>query len=186
MTFPAAQFAGSAGRYRGSTLLELMMYIAIVALVLTAATSFAFEFALTRAKTLALEEAGRNARFAISRIATEVREASDINIGASTFGSNPGTLSIATVVGANDPTVFSVSGTTLNVKQGAGAVLPLTSPKVQVSEFIVTNLSTTGKTKIFRIHLRLISTNPSALQTFDADYTFETTAQVQKADGFSI
>jgi type II secretory pathway pseudopilin PulG len=170
---------------RGFTLLELLLYVGLVGFILTAATALAFEFVLSRVKTLALEEASRNARFAVARVATEIREASDVNLGSSTFGSHPSTLSLATANGATNPTIFAVSGSALTIQQGAGSALPLTSPKVQVSEFIVTNLSTTGKTKAFRIHLRLNYANPSSLQMFNADYTFETTALIHKNDGFA-
>ncbi|MBI4458326.1 hypothetical protein HY633_05165 [Candidatus Uhrbacteria bacterium] len=183
MTSRASQ---SKAETRGATLLELILYVALVAFILLAATSFAFELSLTRVKNLALEETSRNARFAVSRIATEVREASDINIGSSSFGSHPSVLSLATASAPTNPTVFSVSGSTLNITQGAGSAVALTSPKVEVIEFIVTDLSTAGKTKAYRIHLRLRYANPSSLQSFNADYTFETTAHIQKADGFSI
>lgn len=173
------------GRTAGFTLIELIIYLGMVAFVLVAATQFAFELAITSAKTAALEETSRNARFAVARIAAEIREASDVNLGSSTLGVNPSTLSLATANGATNPTIFSVSGTTLNIQQGAGPALPLTNSKVQVVDFTVTNLSTTGRTKAFRIALRLVFTNPTSLQQFAADYTFETTAKIQKADGFS-
>src|SRR5512142_1154381 len=94
---------------RGATLLELVLYVGLVGLALSAGTMFAWEFSLSRAKSAAYAEVVHTARFAVSRMEAEIREASAINAGASVFGSNPGTLSLAAaVVGAN-PTVFAVT-----------------------------------------------------------------------------
>lgn len=170
---------------RGFTLLELVIYIAVVGLVLVSATMFSFEFAASQAKSAALEEVNRNARFAVSRIAAEIREAADLNAGSSVFGSNPGTLSLATATGATDPTVFTVTGGTLNIRQGAGPVLPLTSSKVDVTEFTLENLSTAGKTKAVRVRLKVKTRDAAGLQEVAAETVVETTAKLHKNDGFS-
>jgi prepilin-type N-terminal cleavage/methylation domain-containing protein len=168
---------------RGFTLLELIIYLGIVGLVLSTATLFAFEFVSTQAKSSALEEVNRNARYAIARIGVEIREASDLNIGASTFNTHPGVLSLGTLIGGTDPTVFTASSATLNVQQGVGPVLPITSSKVDVTEFIVEDVSVTGKTKAIRVRLKLKSR--ATLQEAVADTTVETTAKIKKNDGFS-
>jgi len=184
MTRLQRQFDGHA---KGFTLLELLIYIAVISVILVAATSFAFQFLATRAKASAYQEVERNAQFALARIAAEVRQADGYNAqgAGSNFGANPSTLSLVLSDGTKSPTVFSVTGGTLNVKQGAGATLPLTSSKVTVSEFIVDDLSTAnGKSKLFRIHLK-VTFNSDSLSLYAADTTVETTAQIKKADGFA-
>jgi hypothetical protein len=114
-----------------------------------------------------------------------VREASDINAGSSMLGASPSTLSLASGNPSIDPTVFSVSGGALMIQQGAGPATPITSPKVEVTEFLVEDLSVSGRTKILRILLRLEATNPSDLIEVDAETVVETTARVRKNDGFS-
>ena len=174
----------SARRNAGFTLLEMLIYILIIGVILVSAASFAFESLAVRAKATALQETERNAQFALARIAAEVRQADDLDAGGSVFGADPGTLSLLLADGAKSPTVFSVSGGVLQIQQGAGPVLPLTSSKVQVSEFVVDDLSTAnGKTKLVRIHIK--TDFITDLDIYAADSTVETTAQVKKADGFS-
>lgn len=170
---------------KGATLLEFLIYIGLIGTVLATATSFAVEFVNAQAKVAALAEAVRNARFAVSRMEIEIREAADVNAGSSVFGSDPGTLSLATSSGATDPTVFTVSGGALHIQQGSGPVLPLTSSKVDVQEFTVENLSTAGRTKAVRIHLKVRSRNPSSLVEQSAETTVESTVRVEAKDGFS-
>ena len=170
---------------RGTALLESIIYIGVLAFVLLAAAGFAQTIAAGQVKTIAYEEAVRNAQFALARVALEIREAHDVNVGASTFGSSPGVLSLATSSGATNPTVFDVSGGQLRVKLGAGAAEPLTSTKVTVQEFQVDNLSVSGKTKVIRAHLRVIHQNASSPIDFKADVSMDTTARLNRHDGFS-
>ena len=80
---------------RGFTLLEALVYMLITGVVLSFATFFFFQLVTTQAKSAAIAEVTRNARFALTRVAIELREAQRINFGASTFGSSPGTLGVA-------------------------------------------------------------------------------------------
>jgi prepilin-type N-terminal cleavage/methylation domain-containing protein len=174
----------SASPNSGFTLLEMLIYILIIGVILVAVTGFSFQFLATRAKASALQETERNAQLAAARIAAEVREAQDLDVPGSTFSANPSTLSLILADGTKSPTIFSVSGGVLRVKQGTGAVLPLTSSKVQVSEFVIDNLSTAnGKDKSVRIHIK--TSFLTDLGIYTADSTVETTAQVKKADGFA-
>ncbi|HSD12856.1 MAG TPA: hypothetical protein VLC10_04820 [Patescibacteria group bacterium] len=170
---------------RGATLLELVLYVGLVGLALSAGTMFAWEFSLSRAKSAAYAEVVHNARFAVSRMEAEIREASAINVGASVFDSNPGTLSLAaTVVGAN-PTVFAVSSGALTVQQGAGAPVALTNSRVAVSEFVVEDVSSGTRTRAVRIRLSLASKGGTDLTEQRAQATVETTVRIRLKDGFS-
>jgi prepilin-type N-terminal cleavage/methylation domain-containing protein len=170
---------------RGFTLIELVIYLGIVGLVLVSATLFAYEFVASQSKAAAYEEVNRNARYAIARIGLEIREASDLNVGASTLGSSPSTLSLASASGPINPTVFTVSSGALNIQQGAGAVTPVTNAQVEVTEFLVEDLSVSGKTKILRVRLGVKAKNPSDLVDVRAETVVETTAKIRKNDGFA-
>ena len=182
MSLHRRQFA--AGE-RGATILEFLIYIAVIAVVLTTATLFESELLKSQAKSVAIAEAVRNARFALSRMEIEVREASDVNTGSSTFGTNAGTLSLATVAGGTNPTIFTLTNGALTIQQGAGAAIALTNTKVTVSEFRVDNVGTSGKTKALRLHLKVIAQNTGGLVEQTADTTVESTVRIQLKDGFS-
>lgn len=173
----------------GFTIIEFVIYIALVGAVLVAVTGFAFEFVAAQAKAQALQEVNRNARLAISRIGLEVREATDLNAGDSTFGSHPGVLSLETGSVATDPTIFCVTAGVLRVSQGDAACdasdPALTSDLVTVSSFTVDNASTSGRSKFVRVSVTVEYTNPSAISEFSATTTLQTTAILHKNDGYS-
>jgi len=175
----------SASRNQGFTLLEMLLYLAMMSLVLVAATLFLAEFTISaRVKTAAWQEVERNAHFAMNRVAVEIREAAGINVGDSVLGSDPGRLSLAVAVGARNPTVFSVTSGTLYVQQGSGPALALTSSKVNVKEFIVEDVSSSAIHRNYRVHLKAAYRSDLA-ETAMAEMTIETTAQIKTGDGYS-
>lgn len=170
---------------RGSTLVEFIIYVGLIGVVLTTAVMLMAEMLRAQAKSGALAEASRHARFGMSRILAEIREADSLNVGASTFGTNPGTLSLATASGGTNPTVFVVAGGALTVQQGAGSPVTLTGSNVTVDDFTVTNLSVNGRTQVVRVRLTVSSSGGSGFIDQDATVTLEGTARVQARDGFS-
>lgn len=169
---------------RGTTILEFLVYIAVIGLVLTTATMFLSEMVRGGAKVRAGAESAWNARFAVSRIAAEVREATGVNTGSSVFGTHPGTLSLSTANGATNPTIFDFSSGVLTVKQGAGAAVALTNSKVVVTDLIFDNVSVSGKTRAIKITLKVMSKNADALTEQKAEAKIETTVRIQANDGF--
>lgn len=168
---------------RGFTLIEMMVYLMIISIVLTAAAELSFQFAASQAKGRAMQEAARNARFGLSRVALEVREAAAINYGDSVFGTSPARLSLATDDAATNPTIITVSDGRLWIKQGSGTDLPLTSSQTSVGQFLVDNLTKPDITKNLRLVLTVDS--PGAAAWADGSVTVTTTAQVKKNDGFN-
>jgi Tfp pilus assembly protein PilW len=175
----------SATRDRGATILEFLIYVALVGAILVTVTQFSSEFIAAQAKTLVLNEVAQNARFAVSRMEAEIRGATGVNVGASTFGSSPGTLSISQSAPAVDPTVFTLTSGVLTMQQGAGAAVPITGSKVEVLEFVVNNVSVTGKTRAVQLRLRIRHANSGNLVEFTAETTVETTVRIPLIDGFS-
>lgn len=175
---------GAWGSQRGSTILEFVVYVGIIGLVLATATLFMVEVLHSGAKVDAGAEAAWNARFAASRISAEIREASGLNVGTSVFGANPGTLSLATGIPATDPTVFSVVSGVLMMQQGTDPALPLTNAKVEVTEFLVDNVSVAGRTRAVRMRLVTKARNADELTEQRAEVTIETTVRLQRNDGF--
>src|SRR3989338_2893396 len=156
---------------RGFSLIEIVLYIAMVGVVLVVAAMFATDFFSSNAKVQALEEASRNARYAADRIAAEVRSAATINQGASVFGANPGTLSIGSSVPLNDPTVFTVSGGALMVSQGGAPAEPITSGRVSITDLTFEDLTVFGRTRLVRIRVTAASRNAGGLAEVNASAT---------------
>lgn len=169
---------------RGATILEHVLYVAIVGVVLVTVVRFMAEFAASQAKSSAVAEASHNARFALSRIEAELREAADVNTGSSSFGAHPGTLSLATSSAGTNPTVFAVANGALTVQQGSGPAVALTGARVEVTSFVVDDVSVAGRTRAVRVTLTVRHRNDGNLADFDARTTVQTTVRLNARDGF--
>ena len=109
-----------------------------------------------------------------------------IDVGGTTFDTNPGVLSLTTSSPATDPTVFRVTDGQLTVQQGAGAEVPLTTSEVEVTEFTVTNLIPHARTQVIRAHLRVRLPSSSSYLELDADVDIDGTFRIRNDNGFSL
>jgi len=164
---------------RGTTLLEVIIYIGIVSFVLLGVTAFAMDFMAARGKATSIQEVDRNGRFALAVIAVDIREATGVN------SVTTGKLSLARAnAPASDPTDYELVGGAVQVTRGSTA-LPLTNSKVTVTELTFENLSPPNSmTSVIRVHLRLVSKDVSVVGRA-IDKVFETTERVRKNDGYS-
>jgi type II secretory pathway pseudopilin PulG len=165
---------------RGFTLLELILYLGVIGLVLTAVIGFTMTFLDAQSSGVAYREVGRDGRYAIERIAAEMRAATGINLGDSTFGISPGRISLSTSTPATNPTIFDVSSSAVVVSRGGSAFEPVISGGSQVDSFIIRNVSVTGRSRVYRVELQLSSTDETASQV---SQTFETTGRVRRGQG---
>jgi len=129
-------------RASGFTLLELLVYIGIVVVVITAVTALTIDLLRGRAKATSLEVVNQNARLVLERMTTAIREANLVNRLDSVFGSSPGRLSLEMPIVGQNPTVFDVVANELRITEGSGGVAtPLTSPDVEVASLTFTHLN---------------------------------------------
>jgi prepilin-type N-terminal cleavage/methylation domain-containing protein len=138
---------------KGFSLLELIIYIAIIGVFLVSVIQFTTTIIRAGEKAKVLNEVQQNARFAMERMKREIRTADGVNTGSSTFSSHPGVLSLEHDTPALDPTVFDLSSGTLQITQGAGSAIDLTSSKVEVSNFVLHDRSVSGRTRNIQIQL---------------------------------
>ena len=130
---------------KGFTLVEVILYVAIVAIFITAMVSFAWDAIYGRVKSFTHQEVNQNIRLASKRILFEVRNATGINTPAPSASGS--TLSLIMADSARNPTVFSVSGERLKVGWGSSGPCPTTAPcnltsnLVSVTSLTFTNLS---------------------------------------------
>mgnify|MGYP001562935852 FL=1 len=137
----------------GFTLIELVIYIGIAGGVLLTFTLFILNIVATRNKTLAVNEVQTNGRIALAAISARIRNATGINDSpASILGTDPGILSLKMDdLPAQNPTIIRLSQDNgfLQIQEGAGAPIQITSPLVLVTHLSFTNAPLTGTKKIF-------------------------------------
>ena len=141
---------------KGFSLLEFILYFALLSIIVTVVTSFTVDIIKTRAKAEVIAEVEQNTRFLLLRIVRSTRRATGINNGGSTFNNDNGVLSLNQDGAALSPTVFDLSGGAVRIKEGAASATPLTAPDVTVTKlrFSKDSLGSGGKSITAEITVR--------------------------------
>lgn len=164
-------------RQAGYTLIELLLYIAMIGILLSAVVAFFGMTTDARVKNQSITEVNEQATYVMDYITQTVRNASSITSPAISASGSSLTLAVPT---ANlSPTVFSLVSGVLQVKEGTAAAVPLTSSKVQVSAFTITNLGRSGTSGIVKISFTLNRLTSPSLNEYDYQRTFTTSVGIR-------
>jgi prepilin-type N-terminal cleavage/methylation domain-containing protein len=162
---------------KGFTLLELILYIALLAIILAAASGLLVTLLEARVKHQTITEVDEQGVQVMTVISQAIRNADSITLPAA--GTSASSLTLASLDSTKNPTVISLSGTTLQMKEGTGAVVPLTSSLVTVNGVSFTNLSRTGTAGVVRIQFTLTYLNPSGRNAYNVTETYYGTAALR-------
>lgn len=158
----------------GLTLIEIILYVSVVAIVLSSLIPFAWSVIQTGVKSSTQQEVYSQARFISERIKYEIRNSYGIGSG-SVF---PGKLVLCTNVSCSATTTISLSGTDIQIDQGLGAV-NLNSTTVVVSSLAFTDYSSSDdKTKHVGFTIG-VSSAFSGGQEYEGSTTIESSAEVR-------
>jgi len=157
----------------GFTLIELIIYIGIVAIILLVAFNFGWEIIYGNVKSRVVRETQQNARFAMERIAREIRKARAINTPGPGGSSN--ILSLEMADPNLDPTVFDVSDGKLRIAQGTLGPYELTNDRVIVSALQFTNLSYQGTPGTIQLDIVIGHANPAGRTEYVASVDLNST-----------
>lgn len=163
-------------KQQGITLIEYTIYIGIVAFVLLSVISFAWVIINDQTKQQALVEVNDMGGFVSSEIGYAVRRAESID-AQTVYDVNPGRLVInyqaepqiifdtyQKEITLGDQTLFI---TKLRMQEGANPAVDITSDLVDVTEFIITDLSKTNIITLQMI-LEIERVNPSNDKIYEA------------------
>jgi type II secretory pathway component PulJ len=169
----------------GFTLVELIAYIALTAIILVGAVNFTMNVIIGDREARGNQEVYANARVVMNQMASQIRNAEDVITGSSTFASHPGVLTLD-FTGTGTDVVFDTytksvtiggSSTTirkLRVKEGSDAAVDLTNDNLDVTNFVVRNLTRESERKNINIELTIQRANPGADSDFAASISLET------------
>lgn len=127
----------------GFTLIELIIYVALIAIFISGAITFSWDVIYGGAKSAIEREVNQNIRLASKRIVYEIRNASAINSIAAN------SVCLASATPARNPTRIYLSNGKMRIAWGGGSGdctnmtndLPLTSDQVTVAQLTLTNRS---------------------------------------------
>lgn len=118
----------------GFTLVETLIYIAIVGLVIGALVQFSLTISQSRNKTFITQEVQSNVQQLIQEISYAVQSAAKVNTTTSVFALHPGVLSLQMSNPLENPTIITVDQNSgaLVIKKGELPTSTLTTNQVIV------------------------------------------------------
>ena len=158
------------------TLIELIIYIGIVAAILLVAVNFGWEIIYGNVKSQAVREVQENARFVMEKITRTIEKASAIN--SPTPGNSASSLSLEMADSDENPTVFELSDNKLQVTYGGSGVYELTNNRVRISNLQFTNLSYEDTPGTVKIEMTISHFNPGNLNQYEASSTLKSSASL--------
>ncbi len=160
----------------GYTLVELLLYIAIFGAVALAATSFFTVITTARTKNQSIAEVNDQGAMVMNAMLQTIHDATSITTPAAAGSGASLTLVVPTAT--LSPTIYNLSGTTLQIKEGAAAVVAITSSDVQITSLTFKNLTRAGTAGIVQVSFTMKHTNPSTLNEYEYQKTFTGSAEV--------
>jgi len=164
-------------RQAGFTLIELLLYITIVSVLLLGVTSFFGTVMDARVKNKTIAEVNQQGTAAMDYVLQTVRTATSITTPAAAGSGASLTLVVPTA--ALSPTIINLTGTTLQVKEGAATAVPLTSSDVQITSLTFKNLTRSGTNGLVQVSMTLDYNSTAVDDEYDYQQTFTGSAEVR-------
>lgn len=173
---------------KGFTLVETIIYIAIVSVFFWTALGFFWQMKQTEARGIVTREVKENTAQIVEQFRQTVRNGEDVNEGVSQFGVNPGSLSLTYSGGSRVfdtyTKIITVGGELVSIKKlrltYGGTSYDLTSDQVDVDQFLLTNLTQVSGPDTVQLEFQLSSVNPGGDPNYDEILTAQITAHVRQ------
>lgn len=135
----------------GFTLVELILYVALVSIFMVGAILFSWDVIYGREKSIRQQVVQQNARIAMAKIGNEIERANDI----SSIAANQIVLT-----NTSGTTTINLSGGRIRITSGGGGPFNITSNQVTVTSLAFTNLQSTNQnTNNIRVSITLTQAN---------------------------
>jgi len=161
------------------TLTEMLVYVAVLAIIVLAVSSFFLWTTRSNTKTRAMREALDNSRRAMEIMSSEIKEAKSIY--APTTTSTQLSLETTKYLPAGEETTyidFYLCGTQLCLKKESQNPIALTSDRVEVNNLIFSQIITGGNPSV-QIDLGINFKNPQNRPEYQASVNLKSTASLR-------
>ena len=155
----------------GFTLMEILIYVAVLAIIIVAISSFFLWATRSNIKAKVMRETLDNARRTMEIVTHEIKEAKSI------LPSTPIHLSLEREDGTNLD--FYLCGTAFCLKKGLEDAVTLTSDRVEVSNLNFTQITTDTSTSSVQIGLEVNYKNPGNRSEYQALVNVTSTASLR-------
>lgn len=161
----------------GLTLVEVLLYLAILATFLSVITSFIIILFQSRIKSETMEEVEFQGELIMQEITQSIRDAESIN--SPSQGNSADSLSLEMPSASNNPTVYSLSGNTLQIQEGSASSVNLSNSKVNVTALTFENLTRDNGSGIIKITYTIERINPENRNEYEYTKSFYNSATIR-------
>lgn len=161
----------------GFTLVELILYVSVSALVALAAAGLIILIVQARVKSQTISEVEQVGSQVMNLITQTARNSPQIN--SPLPGGTSGVLSLANQSSTKNPAVFDVQSGTIRITEGAYEPAPLTSSRILASNLLFQNLSRANTSGTIRIQFTLTHQNPGGRNEYDYAKNFYGSATIR-------
>ncbi len=162
----------------GVTLIEMLLYISISAIMLTAVALFLQLITTSRIKNQVVNEVEQQGLQIMQEINQKIRNSEAVI--SPTVGNSASSLSLDLYNPLKDPAVYSLSSGNLELSEGAGSTSYLNSNQTIVTNLVFTNLTRDNSESVIRIEFTLDHINPSGRNEYNYSKTFYSTASIRR------
>ena len=162
---------------KGFTLIEVLLYLAIVGIIIQGFITFILSITDINSKTYVTQEVQANTRMILGLISQKIRAADDILTPSE--GNSTSTL-ILDMPNPDPDLTFSITDGVLGMAEGAASSTPITSNKVNISNLTFTNLATAGEKDNIRIEITAIDFKMGESKEFQYSQTLQTSVSLRK------
>lgn len=168
---------------KGSTLIEIVLYVALLAIMMSAILPVALQIINTGTKSGVTQEVYQSARYASERIKYEIRNSGGLNVASSTFNVNlavtPGAaLYLVGYTSSTNPTIIDVATSTLRIRQGTSTAVLLNSIDTLVGSLVFSNYSTSTYNNVGLV-LTMTDAATSTRQEYNASTTIDASVELR-------
>ncbi|MDD3646960.1 MAG: hypothetical protein PHS44_00460 [Candidatus Dojkabacteria bacterium] len=161
---------------RAFSLIEIVIYVGIVATVLTTVVLFLVNIIKGTSMSNAIQEVQHNISFTSSKVELDIEEASSIDFVNSVLDSDNGKIVINKAEGT---VTYEVQDGVLTRLIESAAIADVTSSKVYVTQFRIENRSFEGESGNIEIYITINHKNPASQKALDVTRTYKTSLSVR-------
>ena len=162
---------------KGFTLVEMLLYLAILSIVVLTFSSFMFLSYTSRIKAAVIAEVEQQGNQTMSLITQNIRNASSIT--SPSPGSTSNVLTLTEYTGSLSPTTFDQSVGVMRIREGTSAAVNIISNRVTTPSLSFQNLSRSGTPGVVQIKFTLTYINSSGRGEYSYSKTFTSTASLR-------
>ncbi|XOU94295.1 MAG: PilW family protein [Candidatus Kerfeldbacteria bacterium] len=163
---------------QGITMIETLVYLALVSGILLAATSFAWNIINNRTKAFSIQEVEQNGRFITQKIAGVIKEANAITFPL--VGNTASNLDLEMNDGGTQTISINLNGDDLEWQEDAGPTVLLNSNQVRITSMDFVNMSSTNnRTQNIKLVMIIEHVNPAGRTEYEFTEDFETTIELR-------